>query len=66
MRKVEEYRNNAAECRQLAARSSNNESRSQLIQMAETWEALAKDRGEQIERQKRIAAFETHGDGNVS
>ena len=63
MRKVEEYRRHADECRQLAAQSSNEETRSQLLQMAETWAGLARDRGEQISRQERITALEAKGDG---
>ena len=66
MRKVEEYRKHAEECRQLSAASSNDESRRQLLDMAETWESLAKDREEQIARQKRIDAIEGSGGGEVS
>jgi hypothetical protein len=64
MRKVEEYRRNAEECRQLATRSSNEETRTQLLQMAETWEGLARDREEQIARQERMSALEGNEDGD--
>jgi hypothetical protein len=64
MRKVEEYRRNADECRQLATRSSNEEARTQLLQMAETWEGLARDREEQIARQERMSALEGNEDGD--
>ncbi len=64
MRKVEEYRRNAEECRQLATRSSNEETRTQLLQMAETWEGLARDREEQIARQERMSALEENEDGD--
>ena len=66
MRKVEEYRRHAEECRQLAGKSSNEETRTQLLQMAETWEGLAHDRGEQIARQERITALEAKKDGDGS
>jgi hypothetical protein len=64
MRKVEEYRRNADECRQLATRSSNDETRTQLLHMAETWEGLARDREEQIARQERMSALDGSGDGD--
>jgi hypothetical protein len=64
MRKVEEYRRNADECRQLATKSSNEEARTQLLQMAETWEGLARDREEQIARQERMSALEGNEDGD--
>ena len=66
MRKVDEYRRHADECRQLANRSSNEETRSQLLQMAETWEGLARDREEQIARQERITALENKGGENAT
>ena len=64
MRKIEEYRRHADECRQLATQSSNEETRTQLLEMAETWEGLAHDREIQIARQKRIAALEQNGEDN--
>ena len=66
MRKVEEYRRNADECRQLATKSSNEETRTQLLQMAETWDGLARDRQAQIARQERMSALEGNGDGDGS
>ena len=65
MRKVEEYKKHAQECRQLATASSNEESRIQLLEMAETWEALARDRAEQIAREKRIMALEANRNSNT-
>jgi hypothetical protein len=59
MRKVEEYLRHVQECRQLAASSSNEESRRQLLEMADTWDSLARDRQEQVARQQRIGALET-------
>ena len=66
MSKVEEYRRHAEECRQLATKSSSEEARTQLLQMAETWEGLARDREEQIARQERIIALEKNRDGDSS
>ena len=57
MKKVEDYRAHAEECRQLAARGDAN-TRQQLLAMAETWESLAIDREKQIARQERIKALE--------
>ena len=59
MRKIEEYRRHAQECRQLATASSSEETRRQLLEMAETWESLARDRRDQVARQQRIEALET-------
>ena len=64
MSKVEEYRRHAEECRQLATTSTNEEARTQLLQMAETWEGLARQREEQIARQERITALEKNPDGD--
>jgi len=58
MRKVEEYIRHAEECRQLAWASSIVETRGQLLEMANTWEALARQRQEQIARHQRISALE--------
>ena len=58
MRKAEEYKRHADECRRLAAASSNEDSRSLLLEMAQTWESLARDRLDQLARQKRISELE--------
>lgn len=63
MRKVEDYKRHADECRLLAAGATNDDTRRQLLDMVETWESLARDRAAQIDRKKRIAAWET-GSGN--
>ena len=60
MSKVEEYRRHAEECRQLTTKSAKEEARTQLLQMADTWEGLARDREEQITRQERITALENN------
>jgi hypothetical protein len=57
MKKVEEYREHAAQCRQLARRG-DSKAREQLMRMAETWESLAVDREKQIARQERIDFLE--------
>ena len=58
MRKVEDYRRHAEECRAMARNTTNAEQRQGLLRMAETWDGLAADRTTQIERQKRIDAFD--------
>ena len=57
MKKVEDYRAHAEECRQLAIRGDAG-ARQQLLAMAETWESLAIDREKQIARQERMKALE--------
>jgi hypothetical protein len=54
VRKVEDYLQHAAECRQLAAATVNEEHRQMLLEMAKTWESLAQDRAEQLARLKRM------------
>ena len=58
MKKASEYQAHADECRALAAGTSNPEHKVMLAKMAETWEGLARERKERLERQKRIAALE--------
>ena len=50
MKKLHEYLRHAAECREMA-RTSLPSHRSQLINMAETWEQLAEARKKQLEKQ---------------
>ena len=66
MRKVAEYKQHADECRQLATKSSNEETRTQLVRMAEAWEGLAFDREAKIARQEGIAPLEQKTQDNGS
>jgi hypothetical protein len=43
MSRADEYRKQAAECRQIADQMSLGEYRDQLIKMAESWERMAND-----------------------
>lgn len=54
MRKIDDYRKHAQECRAMANRAGSEEHRQMLLQMVETWESLATDRAEQIARRQRI------------
>ena len=54
MRKIEDYRKHAEECRLMLARSRTEDERQMLLNMAATWESLAKDREDQIARQQRL------------
>jgi hypothetical protein len=49
LKKASEYRQNAAECRQLAAGVKGIQ-RDQLLEMAATWEQLAADRSDLVQR----------------
>jgi hypothetical protein len=60
MKKAEEYRQHAAECRQLASKG-DTKAREQLLKMADTWDSLAVDREMDIARQERIKALEAGG-----
>jgi len=64
VRKVEDYLQHAAECRQLAAATANDEHRQMLLEMAKTWESLAQDRGEQLARLKRMKLDDSAGEAS--
>ena len=55
MKKIEEYRAHADECRTLARRSKTQDDRDMLLNMAATWEKLADGRAKTIETQQRLA-----------
>ena len=59
MKKVEDYRAHAAECRSMADRARSPEDRAMLMNMAATWESLAFDRQAHIERQARMDKLES-------
>jgi hypothetical protein len=51
MLKVSEYDQHAAECRQMAARTTNAVHKKQLEEMAEAWGMLAEERRKQLAKQ---------------
>ena len=54
MKKIKEYRQHAAECRDMA-RIAPPSYRQQLQEIADTWDQLAEARGHQLEKFKRKA-----------
>jgi hypothetical protein len=54
MRKVEEYRKHAEECRAMARRSRPPDERRMLLNMAETWDGLAVARMNQVAQRQRM------------
>jgi hypothetical protein len=58
VKKASEYREHADECRQMAARTQNDEHKAMLAKMAETWEALALEREAKMARDKRMAVLD--------
>jgi hypothetical protein len=60
MRKIEDYKNHARDCRAMARISTNEDHRQGLIQMAEIWESLAADRMAQTVRQQRIKVLDAN------
>jgi hypothetical protein len=46
LKKTDEYRKHAKECRELAQTMTDESQRQQLLRMAEAWESLARDREE--------------------
>jgi hypothetical protein len=53
MRKVSEYQQRAAECRQMAASMRDPMHRQQLEDMADAWIILARERSRQLAKQQR-------------
>lgn len=60
MKKASEYRQHAAECRLLANRMELGEHRTQLLEMAATWDKLANDRSELVLRHPELALEGEH------
>ena len=60
MKKAEEYRQNAKECRDLTRGMEAGEQRDQLLEMAETWERLAEERA----HRSRQLASAPHGESD--
>jgi hypothetical protein len=58
MKKIEEYKEHAQECRELARRSKTQADRDMLLNMAATWEDLALGRAKTIETKNRLASIE--------
>jgi hypothetical protein len=58
MKKVDDYRQHADECRQMANRFRSPLERDMLVDMANTWDSLAVDREAHVARQRRLAAPE--------
>ncbi|WP_134495595.1 hypothetical protein [Microvirga pakistanensis] len=55
MKKASEYRKHAEECRILAKQVPEGPQREQLLEMARTWDNLAKDRDELIRKHPELA-----------
>lgn len=69
MRKIEDYRKHAEECRVMAGRAASEREREMLLDMAKTWESLAHDREEQKKRLVRMERLDqiggtANGDGD--
>ena len=56
LKKASEYHQHAEECRVLARNAANNEQRTALEKMAQTWESLAQDRERHVAQTTRMAA----------
>ena len=60
MKKASEYRQHANECRALAQSMEHGEQRSQLLEMAATWDKLAAERSELIRKHPELAMEGEH------
>jgi len=59
MRKIEDYRQHAPECRLMAARANLAHEKQMLEHMAQTWESLSNSHEDHIARQRRLSALES-------
>ncbi|WP_243368155.1 hypothetical protein [Microvirga solisilvae] len=55
MKKASEYRKHAEECRALAKQVPEGPQREQLLEMARTWDNLAKERDALVQKHPEIA-----------
>jgi hypothetical protein len=62
MIKLTEYESHAAECRQMARQARTREQKLQLEEMAQAWDALARDRATQIAVAARLASINPYTD----
>lgn len=60
MKKASEYRQHAQECRDLARQMPEGEQRDQLLEMAATWDNLAKERSALVQRHPELALHGEH------
>ncbi len=60
MKKTEEYKQRAQECRDLAKRTGPGHERDQLLEMAETWDRLSEERTRK--REQSIDTSRSDGD----
>jgi hypothetical protein len=64
MMKVSEYEQHAAKCRQMARDTADPEQKAQLEEMADAWDALARDRAEHIKKGMIAAVERPHTQGD--
>ena len=60
MKKASEYRQHAAECRALANAMDQGDQSDQLLEIAATWERLAQERSELVQRHPELAMIGEH------
>jgi hypothetical protein len=64
MKQLEEYAEHARDCREAAARALTNEERQHLVQMAERWEELARQRAAHLNLEDVLAGLLKNGNGH--
>lgn len=58
MKKTADYRRQAEECRTQARKARTPAQRDMLMNMAETWDGMAKMRATELERRTKLAGME--------
>ncbi len=61
MKKASEYRQHTEECHTLAKQVPDGVQRSQLLEMAKTWDALAEDRDRLVQNYSELKARNNKG-----
>jgi hypothetical protein len=56
MERVIDYRRHAEECRSMAGRARSPDEKQMLLNMAESWESLAKDRERTLARNRQTSS----------
>jgi hypothetical protein len=62
MKKASEYREHAEQCRGMAKRTTPGEQRNQLLEMASTWEKLAAERSDLVQKHPELSIGDEHAE----
>lgn len=64
MKQLEQYADQARDCREAAARAQTDEERARLLEIAERWEELARQRTAHLHLEELLAELLKNGNHN--